>query len=135
MKELLADAKHVYHLREYAVLENEDGTYAYVAWDDKSGKLSWIRGEARILDDVLAMTSITDEGEEEQLETLKDVRNELKKLPDWHDKTKYYCAIVGGSASLVQYCPSGKPLKHDSDDQKTVQEMLRKHGVMLALGG
>jgi hypothetical protein len=99
VRKLLTGDKHVYHMREYAIVENDNGTYEYVAWDSKGGKLSWIRGEARILEDVLALTRITSEGEEETLKTIKEVRKELKKLPDWWGKTKYYCVVLGQFAA------------------------------------
>jgi hypothetical protein len=135
MRKLFADKKQVYRLREYAILEDEDGTYEYVAWDAKSGKVSWVRGKAIILGDALALTRITSEGEEEAFKAMKEVRKELKKLPDWGDKSKFYCAIIGQNACLVSYCATGKPLKQGDDEYKTVQEMLKMHGVILTRGG
>jgi hypothetical protein len=130
MKELLADKKHVYHLYEYAIMENEDGTYEYLAWDSKSGNLSWIRGEAKILGDVLALTSITSDGEEQTLKTTEEVQKELERFPEWGDKTKFYCVILGQNASLVHYCETGEPLKQGTEDYKTLQQTFKNHGVI-----
>ncbi len=136
MKKLFADKKNVYRLREYAILEDEKRTYEYVAWDDKSGKLSWIRGEAALAGDVLALTRIISEGEEETLKTMKEVRKELKKLPDWGgDKSKFYCAVVGPNACLLSDCVTGKTLKPDSEEFKSAQGTLREHGVILTPPG
>ena len=132
MRKLLADDKHVYHMREYAVVENDDGTYEYVAWDSKGEKLSWIRGEARILGEVLALTRITSEGEEETLKTMKEVRKELKKLPDWWGKTKYYCVVLGQFAAMVKSCITGEPLEEEGEKYKIVQDILKNYGVVLS---
>lgn len=132
MRKLLADDKHVYHMREYAIVENDDGTYEYVAWDAKGGKLSWIRGKARILEDILALTRITSEGEEETLKTMKEVRKELKKLPDWWGKTKYYCIVLDQFAAMVQSCVTGEPLQEEGEEYRMVQDVLRRCGVVLS---
>ena len=132
MRKLLTGDKHVYHMREYAIVENDNRTYEYVAWDSKGGKLSWIRGEARILEDVLALTRIISEGEEETVKTMKEVRKELKKLPDWWGKTKYYCVVLGQFAAMVKSCITGEPLQEGGEEYKTVQDVLRRQGVVLS---
>jgi len=132
VRKLLTGDKHVYHLREYAIVENDNGSYEYVAWDSKEGELTWIRGEARILEDVLALTRITSEGEEETLKTIKEVRKELKKLPDWWGKTKYYCVVLGKFAAMAKSCITGEPLQEGGEEYKMVQDILRRHGVVLS---
>jgi len=132
VRKLLTDEKNVYHMREYAIVATDDGTHEYVAWDSKSGRLSWIRGEAKILEDVLALTRITSEGGEETLKTMKEVRNELKKLPDWWGKTKYYCVVLGQFAGMVKSCITGEPLQEDGEEYKMVQDILRRYGVVLS---
>ena len=135
MRKLLTGDKHVYHMREYAIVENDNGTYEYVAWDSKGGKLSWIRGEARILEDILTLTQITSEGEEETLQTMKEVRKELKKLPDWWGKTKYYCVVLDQFAAMVKSCTTGEPLQEGGEEYKMVQDVLRRYGVVLSPKG
>lgn len=132
MRKLLADEKTVYHLQEHAIVENEDGTYEYVSWDLKEDKPSWIRGEAKILGDVLGLTSITSEGEEEAMETSLELKYELSQLPDW-DKTKYYCVTTqAGYGGLVKYCDTGDFVKKGEQEYKTVQEKLATHGVIIS---
>jgi len=133
MRKLLIDEKNVYHMREYAIVENDDGTYEYVGWDLKGKKLSWIRGKAKVFGNVLAFTKITSEGEEEELETMKEVRKELKKLPDWWGKTKYYCIVLDHYATMLQSCVAGKPLHQEEEEYKTVRAMLQQHGIVLQL--
>ena len=132
MRKLLTGDKHVYHMREYAIVENDNGTYEYVAWDSKGRKLSWIRGEARILEDILALTQITSQGEEQTLETMKEVRKELKKLPDWWGKTKYYCVVLDQFAAMVKSCITGEPLQEGGEEYKMVQDILKRYGVILS---
>jgi len=131
MRELLAREKTVYHLQEYAIVENKDGTYDYVAWDSKSDKLSWIRGEAKILGDVLGLTSIMSEGKEDSIETLLEIKYELSQLPNW-DKTKYYCVItLERHGGLVKYCDTGEFVKEGEHEYKTVQAELAVHGIAI----
>jgi hypothetical protein len=132
MIKLFADEKTVYHLQEYAVVENEGGTYEYVAWDSNDEKLSWIRGEARIFGDVLGLTSITSEGEEEGIETLLELKYELSQLPAW-DKTRYYCVITQGRDwGLLKYCGTGQVVDKDTEEHKRVEENLETHGLRFA---
>jgi hypothetical protein len=129
---LLADEKTVYHLQEHVIVEKKDGTYEYVSWDSKNDKLSWIRGRAVILGDVLGLTTITSEGEEEAIETPLELKYELSQLPDW-DKTKYYCVITQASyGGLVKYCDTGHFVKKGEQEYKTVQEKLATHGVAIS---
>lgn len=131
MRKLFADKEHVYHLQGHAILESEDGTHEYVAWDSKDDKLSWIRGKAVIVEDVLCLTSITSEGEEESVETPLELEYELNQLPKW-DETKYYCVVVGGGqAALMKYCETGELLDAGKDEYNAMQAMLKKHGVTL----
>ncbi len=131
MRKLLPEKEKVFHLHEYAVWEGEDEFYGYMSWDDKEDKLTWISGKGMILEDVLCLTSIASEGEEETFKTKLDVEFELNQLPKW-DKTKYYCIIVGGEqAVLPQDCETGKRVKKGEEDYDTVKEMLEKHGVTL----
>jgi len=78
MKKLFPNKKRAWHLREFAVMETENEFYEYMAWqaDKKTKELSWVRGEARILGDVLVLTSIMAEGREERVKTMKEVRKE-----------------------------------------------------------
>jgi len=131
---LLPHDKTVFRMREYAIVENNDGTYEYVAWDSKKGKVSWIRGKARILGDILALTQITSEGEEEAFKTMKSLRKEFKKLPDWWDKTKYCCVVMDNYAAIVKHCITGKPLEENGDEFKLVQTELMRHRIVLATG-
>ena len=62
---------------KYAILENKDGAYEYIAWDFKTEKPSRIRGEAIILGEVLGLTSITSEGQGESIETLLELKYEV----------------------------------------------------------
>jgi hypothetical protein len=132
MRRLLPDDKQLYHLRDYAIVKNEDGTYEYVAWNIGGQTLSWIRGEAKVLGDVLALTSIQSEGTEEAFKTMKEVRKELKKLPDWWGRTKYYCVVLDQFASMVKYCTTGQSLEEEGEEFKAVQAKLRDHGVVLS---
>jgi hypothetical protein len=125
------DNERVYHLQEYAIVENEDGAYEYVSWDLKDDKLSWIRGRAVILGDVLGLTSITSEGEEESIETPLELKYELSQLPNW-DKTKYYCVITQRYGGLVKYCATGKFVMKGEQEYKTVQEKLATCGVTIS---
>jgi hypothetical protein len=133
MKRRFADKKSACRLRELAILENHDGTYEYMQWhkDKKTGRLSWIKGNARILGDVLALESITAEGAEESFQTVKETRKALKKLPAWQGITNYYCVLIGRQASLINHCASGKPL--DKNDQEFVKQKaaFRQHGIVL----
>jgi hypothetical protein len=131
MRKLLPDKSSVFQLQEYAVWENEDGSYEYMSWDDKSDELTWVSGKGMIIEDVLCLTSIASEGNEETFETKLDVEFELNQLPKW-DKTQYYCVVLGGElAVLPQYCETGKPVKKEEEDYNAVKEMLRKHGATL----
>ena len=119
-------------MQEYAIWHNEDGSYQYKAWDTKDEKLSWISGQARIIEDVFCLMSITSEGEEESVETKFELKVELDQLPRW-DKTKYYCVVIGNQqAALIKYCNTGKSLKIGQDDYNAAKEMLRKHGLVMA---
>jgi len=131
MRKLLTDEKSVYHLQEHAIVEKDDGTYEYVSWDSKRDKLSWIRGGAIILENVLGLTSITSEGEEKGIETQLELKYELGQLPAW-DKTKYYCVITGAQyGSLLKYCDTGDFVKKGEQDYKMIQKKLAAHGVTL----
>jgi hypothetical protein len=133
MRKLLADKKHVYHLHEYAILENGDGTYDYIAWetDKESGKLKWIRGESSILDDILCLRSIASEGEEEAIKTSEELSDELQSLLRW-DKTKYYGVIVDEKyAGRFNYCKTGRPVQKGGEDYLTIKDRLVKHGIRL----
>ena len=131
MGDVLADKEHVYHLQEYAVLESEKGTYEYIGWDDKRGKLSWTRGQATIVEDVFCLRNITSEGEEEKMETPLEVKVQLQQLPEW-DKTKYYCVVIGEQrAALLKKCETGKLLERDAEEYNVVKRMLEGHGVAL----
>jgi len=131
MIKLLADEKIVYHLHEHAIIDNEDGTYEYVSWDLKGDKLSWIRGGAIILEDVLGLTSITSEGEEEDIDTQLELKYELGQLPNWK-KTKYYCVITGAQyASLLKYCAAGDFVEKGEQDYEMIRKKLASHGVTL----
>lgn len=133
MKRIFADKKSAYRLREYAILENHDGTYEYMLWDKdkKTGELSWMKGNARILGDVLALESISAEGAEQSFQTVKEARKALKKLPDWWDKTKYCCVLIGKQASLTNHCASGKLLDKDDKEFARLKTALRQYGVVL----
>jgi hypothetical protein len=134
MRKLLPDKGNLFQLQEHAVWENEDGSYEYMAWDPKPEKLSWISGKAIIVEDVLCLTRVVSEGEEENLQSPQDLASELSKLPKW-DKTKYYCIIVGGTrATLIKYCETGEPLKAGEEDFKAAEEMLKKNGITLLSG-
>jgi hypothetical protein len=131
MIKLLADEKAAYHLQEHAIVENEDGTYEYVSWDLKGDKLFWIRGGAIILEDVLGLTSITSEGEEEDIETQLELKYELSQLPTWH-KTKYYCVITGAQyGTLLKYCDTGDFVKKEEQDYEMIRKKLAAHRVTL----
>jgi hypothetical protein len=133
MKKRFSDAKELYHLRDYAILKAPDGTYEYVMWDvDKGDKtLQWLSGKAFILNDLLVLTRIVDEGTETFYKTIKDVRKALKKLPDWWKKTTYYCVVVDRFASPPCYCTSGKPIEENGEDYKRIQDALRRSRVEL----
>ncbi len=129
----LLDRQSTYHLQNYAILENEDNTYEYVGWDPdkKTGEFAWIRGNAAVVDDILCFGSITSDGKEEVIETQLELDYELQKFPKW-DKTKYFCVVLGGShASLLKFCDTGDFAKKGTEEYKTVQETLKKHGVNL----
>jgi len=129
----LADEGPLYHLQEYAILENKDGNHEYIAWDidKKTGKLNWLRGPAVVLEDTLCLSGITSDGEEKNFETILEVKVELEQLPEW-DKTRFFCVVLrGGMASLLKYCGTGNFAKKGSQEYKTVQNMLSKHGVTL----
>lgn len=129
----VADEGPVYHLQEYAILENKDGGYEYIAWDvdKKSGKLNWLRGPAVVLEDTLCLAGITSDGEEKTLETRLEIKVELEQLPEW-DKTKFFCVVLnGGIASLLKYSGSGNFAKKGSQEYKMVLEILKKHGITL----
>ncbi len=131
MRKLLPEKEKVFHLHEYAVWEGEDEFYEYMSWDDKQDKLTWVSGKGIIIEDVLCLASITSEGDEKNFKTKLEVELELNRLPKW-DKTKYYCAIVGGElAVLPQYCETGEPVKKEKEDYNAVRRMLRKHGAIL----
>ena len=133
MRKLLAHKARVYHLQDYAIWHNEDGTYQYKAWDAKGEKLSWISGQARIIEDDFCLMSITFEGQEESIETEFELKVELHGLPKW-DKTKYYCVVVRvQQAALIKYCNIGKSLEIGQGDNNAAREMLQKHGLVLAL--
>jgi len=137
MKELLSNSKHAYHLSEYLILENEDGAYEYMTWqpDEKTKKLSWIRGEAEILGDVLGLTRITSEGVEESMETPLEVNYEFDQLPKW-DKTKYYCVIMlGQNAGILCYSETGSRVDENGEDYKTAGDILKEQGVVLLFEG
>jgi len=128
---VLADKEDVCNLQEYAILENEGGTYEYVTWDVKGEKLSWIRGQASILEDVFCLRNITLEGEEETMETPLEVKYELNQLPKWN-KTKYYCVVIGEQqAALIKHCDTGELLDPDSEEYSVVKKMFDKFGVTL----
>ena len=134
MRKLLTDKENVFHLQEYAVWRNENGTWEYMAWDDKGGNLIWIGGGAMIVEDVFCLLSIESDGEEENVETKLDVEFELNQLAKW-EKTKYYCVVLGRQlATLIQYCETGKPVKPEDEDYQAAKKMLAKHGVMLQSG-
>lgn len=128
---VLAEKEHVYHLQEYAVLESEEGTYEYVGWDAKREELSWIRGQATIVEDVFCLRNITSEGEEETMETPLEVKYELQQLPKWN-KTKYYCVVIGEQqAALLKNCDNGKLVEQDAEEYTVVKKMLETCGVTL----
>jgi hypothetical protein len=133
MKKRFPDKKMIYHLRDYAILGNQDGSHDYVSWavDKKTKKLAWIRGKAVVIGDLLALTRITTEGEEERFADVKEVRRALKKLPDWWEKTKYYCVIVGQFATTPCRCTTGTPIDEKSEDFRKIQDGLRAHRVVL----
>jgi hypothetical protein len=134
MRKLLVDKDNVFQLQEHAVWQNEDGSNDYMAWDTKPDKLSWFRGKAVIIEDVLCLTAIASEGEEENFKSVQEVELELNKLPKW-DKTKYYCVVIAGSeATLIKYCETGKPLESGEAGFKAAKEMLQKEGVRLLSG-
>jgi len=133
MKKRFPDRKMIYHLRDYAILENQDGSHEYVSWavDKTTKKLAWISGRAIVMGDLLALTRITTEGEEEQFGDLKEVRRALKKLPDWWEKTKYYCVVVGQFATTPCRCTTGTAIDETSEDFRRIQDVLRANRVVL----
>ena len=134
MRKLLPDKGNLFQLQEHAVWENEDGSYEYMAWDPKPEKLSWISGKAIIVEDVLCLTRVISEGEEENLQSRQEVESELNKLPKW-DKTKYYCVILGGTrATLIKDSATGTLLKSGEEDFEAAERMLKKNGVTLLSG-
>lgn len=131
MRRLLPEKENVFHLQGYAVWRNENGTYEYMAWDDKGEKLTWMRGSAMIVEDVFCLKSIESEGEDEGMETKLDVAFELNQFPKW-EKTKYYCVVLGEhAATLIQYCDTGEAVKKEGEDFTAAKEMLAKHQIML----
>jgi len=133
MKEHIGDKKAAYHLNEYVILEDEDGTYEYVSWDPdkKTGKLSWIRGIAVMLEDILCMTSITSDGDEEAFETEFELKIELEQLPKW-DKTKYYGIVLqDANAGRFKYSEKGAIVQKDGEDYKALQETFKTQGITL----
>jgi hypothetical protein len=134
MRKLLIDKENVFQLGEHAVWENEDGSYDYMTWDTKPEKLSWISGKAVILEEVLCLTVIASEGEEESFQSPQEIEFELNKLPKW-DKTKYYCVVIGMTeATLIKYSKTGTLLESEGEDFKAAQEILHKNGVTLLSG-
>lgn len=132
MRKLLAHKEGVYHLDEYAIWQNEDETYQYKAWDANGEKLSWISGQAKVIEDVFCLMSITSSGQEESIETDLELKVKLHQLPKW-DKTKYYCVVVGDKqAALIKYCNTGKSLDIEEGDYNAAKEMLREHGLVMA---
>jgi hypothetical protein len=86
------------------------------------------------LEDVLGLTSITSEGEEEDIETQLELKYELSQLPDW-DKTKYYCVITEAKyGSLLKYCDTGDSVKQGDQEYRIIQDRLAVHGVTLFSG-
>jgi hypothetical protein len=139
MKSVIPDPESAYHLQQYAIVEGNDGNYEYIGWDTdsklkKTESLSWIRGKAAMVEDILCLGSITSEGEEEEIETKLELDYELRKLPKW-DKSKYYCVVLGGrQASLLKSTDSGDLIGPDAPEYKAAQETLKKSGIELALG-
>jgi len=133
MKKRFPDVKEIYHLRQYAILKSQDGTYEYVAWEiDKAiKKLCWLSGKAFVVGDLLVLTRIVDIGEEERFKDLKEIHKSLKKLPDWWEKTKFYCVIVDRFASTPCYCTNGESIDENSEDYKKLQDVLRGQQVIL----
>jgi len=130
MTKLLDDKENAYHLQEYAVWQDDDGTYQYKAWDSKEEKFSWIIGKAEVVDDVFCLMSITSEGQEESIETEFELKVELQQLPKW-DKTKYYCVVLGDKrAGVIKYCDTGEWVKIDQDDYGAVKQMLQNHDIV-----
>lgn len=124
----------MYHLHGYAIFENEDdGSLNYQAWDEdkETGKLSWIRGEAYILEDILALRGITSEGQEESAETLLELKVALTQLSDW-DKTKYYGIVMDDNlAARMMYSQTGKPVQKTGEDYQEIKKTLQAYGVAL----
>lgn len=130
IKDLLS-RNTAYRLQEYVIIQNNDGEYEYFAWDFKGEKPTWIKGQTRIIDDVLGLCSITDDGEETEIDNLFELNVELGNLPEW-EKTKYVCAVLATQqAVLPRYCGTGKPVKHGGEEFKNLSELLAKHGVQL----
>jgi hypothetical protein len=131
MSELFDNKGPVYHLHGYAIFENQDGTFEYIAWEDKSGKLRWIRGDANVLEDVLVLRSITSEDEETSMETLLELKYELGQLSSW-DKTKYYGIVIGNNvAARMMYSETGELVQKTAEDYETIKEMLSRYSVEL----
>jgi hypothetical protein len=133
MLDKLTEAMSVYHLQEYAILENDGGILEYVTWEiNKSNKkLSWIKGQAIILNNILCITGITSEGEEESVRTEQEVDNQLDEFQKW-DKTKYYCVVLSsGQASLPRYCSTGQYVKKGTEEYSALQQMFGEKGVSL----
>lgn len=139
MKSLIPDPAHAYHLQQYAILEGDDGTFEYVGWDidsklRKSEQVSWIKGNAAVVEDILCLGSITEEGEEKEIESALELDYELQKLRKW-DKSKYYCVVLGGKqASLLKQTDTGDLVDQDSPEFQTAQKTLEKSGINLARG-
>jgi|GEM_PF-2602669 len=139
MKDLIPDREHAYHLQEYAILEHEDGTYEYVGWDadsklKKTDELSWIKGKAAIVGDILCLGSITSDGNEAEVGSKLELDYELRKLPQW-GKSGYYCVVLGGrQASLLKSSDTGDLIDPDSPEYTKAQETLKKAGIDLTIG-
>ena len=133
MKKRFPDATEIYHLREYAILKAKDGTYEYVVWeiDKRDNALVWLSGKAAVVDDLLVLTRIVDDGHENMFKDLKETRKALKKFPDWWEKTTYYCVVVDQYATTPCLCTSGNPIKEDSEDYKRIQDALRRFRIIL----
>jgi hypothetical protein len=131
MRRLLPEEKNIYRLQDYAIIQREDGKYEYVAWeeDKATGALTWIRGIAVIVEEALCLASITSDGKEENIDSRLELKYELGQLPVW-EKTKYYCVVLGGMASLMKYSGTGNALKPGSQEFKMAQDMLKKYGIV-----
>jgi len=135
MQKFFSEEGTTFRLQDYTILEKKDGTYQYKGWskDTKTGKLTWITGEAVPVEDILCLTSIQADGEEQDIETELELKVKLEELPEW-EKTKYFCVVViGTEASLLKYCGTGNFVKKESQEYKTAHEKLKKRGINLPL--